>query len=306
MKRLRGLAIATLAVNVVVILLGALVRATGSGAGCGSSWPTCNGTIIPEFQGATAIEFTHRLSSGVALILVFALVWLIFRRSERGDPVRIGATISGISIVIEALIGAVIVLAEWVADDASVARAVSVPIHLISTNVLLGGLVMTLFWVRGGGPVRLRDHLPTSRTWGLIALGLVAIGGTGAVTALADTLFPKEFSVAGIFDAEGTEHFLTQLRVVHPVVAVLIGALAARWAAARAGALTGNARRAALMVVTLVVVAALLGGLNVILLTPVWLSLLHLLVAAELWMAWVWLGAELFSQPAGDRRGDGV
>jgi heme A synthase len=301
MKRLRGLAIVTLTVNVIVILLGALVRATGSGAGCGSSWPTCNGTIIPEFQGATAIEFTHRLSSGLALILVFALVYLIFRRSERGHLARLAATVAGVSIVIEALIGAVIVLAEWVANDASVARAVSVPIHLVSTYVLLGSLVMTLFWVRGGGPVRLRDHLPESRNWAMIALGLALIGGTGAVTALADTLFPKEFSVTGIFDTEGTEHFLTQLRVVHPFVAVLIGALAARWAAVRASALTGDARRAAITVVGLVVTAAVLGGLNVILLTPVWLSLIHLLVAAELWMAWVWLGAELFSRPSVDR-----
>lgn len=151
MKLLRLFAVVTLAVNVAVILLGALVRATGSGAGCGSSWPSCNGTLVPELEGATAIEFTHRAASGVALLAVAALVWLVFRKTPKGHPARLGAVVSGISIVVEALIGAVIVLAEWVADDASVARAVSVPIHLVSTFVLIAALVLTVFWLGAAG-----------------------------------------------------------------------------------------------------------------------------------------------------------
>ena len=82
MKRVRGLAFVALAVNLVVILLGALVRATGSGAGCGRSWPSCNGELIPELEGATAIEFTHRAVSGVALLIVALLVWWVFRESR--------------------------------------------------------------------------------------------------------------------------------------------------------------------------------------------------------------------------------
>jgi len=302
MKRLRSLAIAALAVNVVVILLGALVRATGSGAGCGRSWPTCNGTLVPELEGATAIEFTHRASSGIALLVVAAMVWLIFRRSERGHPARLGATVSGIAIVIEALIGAVIVLAEWVANDTSVARAVSVPIHLVSTFVLLAGLVMTVFWLHGGGRLRLRDHWQLARPWLLIAGGILLIGASGGVTALADTLFPKEsFAMAGIFDADDAAHFLTRLRVVHPFVAIIVGLLAARWAATWGWTAPGGAGRAAKIVVGLVGLEVLLGAVNVILLTPTWLSLTHLALADGLWIAWVWLGAALFSTPAGPR-----
>ena len=55
--------------NVVTILLGALVRATHSGAGCGRSWPTCQGQLVPELGGATTVEFTHRAASGLALAL---------------------------------------------------------------------------------------------------------------------------------------------------------------------------------------------------------------------------------------------
>ncbi|NKB87277.1 MAG: heme A synthase [Acidobacteria bacterium] len=298
MERARRISIVALGINLVVILLGALVRATGSGAGCGRSWPTCNGTLVPELQGATAIEFTHRASSGIALIAVAVMFWAVYRATERGHPARTGAVVSGISIVIEALIGAVIVLAEWVANDASVARAVSVPIHLVSTFVLLGGLVLTVFWLSGGRRVRLADHGSLSRGWGLLAIGMLAIGATGGVTALADTVFPKEsFDVAGLFATDATEHFLTRLRAVHPVVATLIGALAARWAYRNVWQRSGAAGKAARIVVALVAIEFALGIANVFLLTPVWLSLTHLAVADGLWMAWVWLGAEMFQEP---------
>lgn len=294
----RRLAIVALATNVVVILLGALVRATGSGAGCGRSWPSCHGTLVPELEGATAIEFTHRASSGIALIVVAALVWLVFRRTERGHPARIGAVVSGISIIIEALIGAVIVLAEWVANDASVARAVSVPIHLVSTFVLLAGLVLTVFWLSGGRRIRLGGHGNVGRAWGLIALGMLAIGATGGVTALADTLFPKEaFEIAGIFDEDATAHFLTRLRVFHPLVAIVVGLVAAVWARRGFWDREGAVGRAARLVVVFVAAEFALGTANVVLLTPVWLSLVHLALADGLWMAWVWLGAELLQEP---------
>jgi heme A synthase len=298
MKLLRRLSVATLLVNVFVILLGAVVRATGSGAGCGRSWPSCQGTLIPELEGATAIEFTHRASSGVALLMVAALVWLVFRYSERGDQVRVGAVASGISIVIEALIGAVIVLAEWVANDASVARAVSVPIHLVSTFVLLAGLVLTVFWLNGGGRLRIRGHGRRGRAWMLIACGMLLIGATGGVTALADTLFPKDFALEGIFAVTTGEHFLTRLRVLHPVVAALVGLLAASWTIANVWGDGGAAGRLGRAVVALVAVEVMLGAGNVLLLTPLWLTLIHLAIADALWIAWVWMGAEMFQEPA--------
>jgi heme A synthase len=299
MRSLRNLAIVTLLVNVVVILLGALVRATGSGAGCGNSWPTCNGTVLPELEGATVIEFTHRASSGIALIMVAILLWLVFRHTRRGHPARLGAVVSGVSIVIEALIGAVIVLAELVADDASLARIVSVPIHLVSTFVLLGGLALTVFWIAGGGRLRVSERRELARPLVLIGVGFLLVGATGGVTALADTLFPKEsFEVGSIFEASASESFLTNLRALHPMVALLVGAVAATWAWTKGRPAAGAAGRAATIVVGLVVVEIFLGVANVVLLTPTWLSLVHLAVADGLWVAWVWLAAELLQAGA--------
>lgn len=293
----RRFALVTLAINLVVILLGALVRATGSGAGCGRSWPSCHGQLVPALEGATAIEFAHRAASGIALLAVAALIWLVFRATDRGHPARTGATVAGVFIVIEALIGAVIVLAEWVADDASVARAVSVPIHLVSTFVLLAALLLTLFWLYGGGPLRLRRHVRLARPWLAIATGMLAIGATGAVTALADTLFPKEaFEVAAIFDRDTSAHFLTRLRAFHPAIAVAVGLVAASWAARHGSRAPRGGGVAARTVVALVFASVVLGALNVVLLTPTWLSLTHLALADGLWLAWVWLGASLLSR----------
>ena len=131
----------------IVILLGALVRATGSGAGCGRSWPTCDGQIVPELEGATAIEYTHRLASGIALVLVVTLAIIVWSRVAKGGPARLGAGLSVVAIIGEALIGAMIVLAEWVADDSSVARAISVPLHLVNTLFLLAALALTIVWL---------------------------------------------------------------------------------------------------------------------------------------------------------------
>lgn len=127
---------------------------------------------------------------------------------------------------------------------------------------------------------------------------MLAIGATGGVTALADTLFPKDaFHVGGIFDLETSEHFLTRLRVFHPMVALLVGLAAASWAATRAWSAPGGAGRAAKAVVGLVGLEIALGIGNVLLLTPIGLSLAHLALADGLWIAWVWLGAELFHDP---------
>ena len=136
--------------NIGVILLGALVRATGSGNGCGRSWPTCQGDLIPALEGATAIEFSHRIASGVALIFVAGLVVWVWRTVSKGEPARLGGLLALVAIVGEALIGAMIVLAEWVADDTSLARLVAVPLHLVNTLFLLAALALTVFWLSGG------------------------------------------------------------------------------------------------------------------------------------------------------------
>jgi heme A synthase len=296
MRSLSRFAWATLWWNIGVIVFGAFVRATGSGAGCGARWPSCSGEIIPSaFDEARAIEFTHRVTSGIALILVAVLVWRVWRAYPAGHRARRGAAYSGVFIIGEALIGAMIVLYEWVADDASVARTAAVPLHLVSTLLLLGALTLTAYWVSGGGAVRFDRDREFARRWIMGGIGVALIGATGAITALADTLFPSESLIEGLReDFTSAEHFLTNLRVAHPIVAIAVGVYLV-WLA-RQIAESDPGWRTAQVIVVLVGVQMLAGALNIVLLTPVWMQLVHLLLADLLWVSLVWLGAEQLSE----------
>lgn len=265
--------------NVGVIVFGAFVRATGSGAGCGPSWPTCRPAVSPEAEAERAIELTHRGSAGVALALVVILAIGVWRRTAKGHPARTGALLSVVAIVGEALIGAMIVLAEWVAEDASSARVVAVPLHLVNTLFLLAVLSLTIFWLTGGRRLELRSNPRVARAVIFGGVALVLIAATGAVTALADTLFPK---LAGVGPSAG-EHFLTELRIVHPILAVVAAAVG-WWAASRSEQGRGWAARALPVLVGLML---LTGVVNVSLGVPVWMQLVHLALADALWVAYV-------------------
>ncbi len=298
MHRIARLAWAALILNVVVILGGALVRATGSGAGCGRSWPTCDGQVIPaEIEGALAIEFAHRLLSGLALITVFALYFTIRRSTvgnvSRGEQqLRTAGWWAVVTIVGEALIGAGIVLFEWVSDDSSVARTVAVPLHLLNTLLLLGALAITVSLSTSDKTIewsRLRRDPRVAAGLGLMVL----VAASGAVTALADTLYPKN-SLS--FDGFGAESLLTSLRVVHPALAIAAALIIMRIALVRPAGLSGYGLALARAIIWLVAVQLAAGITNVALLVPVWMQLLHLGLADALWIAFVWYAAELHSR----------
>ena len=283
---MRKFAIWTLAYTVFVILFGAVVRITGSGAGCGQHWPTCHGDIahLPKTL-ETAIEFTHRVTSGLALVAVVGLWFVTFREEATGSPARRLAFGAVLLMLVEALIGAGLVLLALVGRNDSTARAIVMPAHLVSTLALTA--VLTLLVVRRDGPSPSRSALPSSL---LVAAGLalVVVSATGAVTALGDTLYPPEAASLGARLAEDQTsgaHFLARLRVLHPVLAVLTVALVAHAArASRAGGFRS--------VIVLAVAQLGAGALNVLLSAPGWLQVVHLGLAIGLWIAFVRLAYE--------------
>jgi heme A synthase len=283
-----------LAFNLFVILWGAFVRATGSGAGCGSHWPLCNGEVVPRAPAlATLIELGHRLTSGVALLLVAGLVVGAWRGFPRGHPARLGAALSGLFIVTEALIGAGLVLFEYVAADTRVARAYWVGGHLFNTFLLVAALVLTAWWASGGRPLRLRGQGP-SAAWLLTSIAAVLVLGiSGAVTALGDTLFPVESLAEGsALTFSPTAHVFVRLRVWHPALAVVVGLLLAGAAVAAVRARPRPVvRRCAAALAALYGVQLLVGVLNVWLLAPVALQLVHLLLSDGVWVALVLMAA---------------
>lgn len=280
--------------HLAVVAWGAFVRATGSGAGCGKHWPTCNGEIVPRSPGAeTLVEFTHRATSGIALLLVAALVMWAFRAFPRGHGARTRAVASAAFLVVEALVGAGLVLFGWVAKDPSSARGWVMAVHLTNTFLLLAALALTADAASHGGEIAVAGR---RRLAAVLAAALAAVllaGVTGAIAALGDTLFPATSFAEGLRQELSAESaLLLRLRVLHPFAALAAGILLI-WAGRHAlrARPEPRVRRAALAVSAFVAAEIALGAVNVLLLAPVWLQLVHLFLADLVWIALVLLAA---------------
>lgn len=285
-----------LAWNVAVVLWGAFVRASGSGAGCGSHWPKCNGMVIPQSPTVhTLIEFTHRMMTGLDTFLVLGLLVAAFRLYPRGSPVRLGAVLSTFFLVTEALVGAALVKFDLVADDTSTARVWVMAVHLVNTFILLGVLTLTAWWADGGWAIRLRGQGRVAWAMLLAVLATIAVGTTGAITALGDTLYPKQ--QVGIAEAAAAT-FLERLRIVHPIVAVLTAAyVVLAGAIARRMRPSAETERLSRLLVALFVAQIVAGLFNVMMLAPVWMQVVHLLLADAVWITLVCTTAAALAAP---------
>lgn len=284
-----------LALNIIVIIWGAFVRATGSGAGCGSNWPLCHGEVIPRPQQIeTMIEFSHRVSSGLALLAVLGMIIWGLRAYPKGHLVRVGVVWTGIFMLLEALIGAALVLLEYTALNVSVGRAIWMAGHLVNTFLLLGALALTVWWANGGGRLQLRGQGARGVAYWLLVAGMFLLGMSGAITALGDTLTitggisPQENALVATF---------VDLRIFHPLIAFLVFgfALLSVWTAHRSGSASAAVGRYGQAIIILFIVQLLLGALNVQLRAPVWLQLVHLLFTSVIWLLVVWFGAALLT-----------
>jgi heme a synthase len=277
--------------NVLVILWGALVRATGSGAGCGNHWPLCNGQVIPLSPRVdTIIEFTHRCMTGGSTFLVLGLLVWTFRRTVKGQAARVLAVASMLLLVNEAFLGALLVKLGYVTGNQSMGRVVVLSIHLSNTLLLLAALTLT---ARLLGTAQMWRELGiggAKKAWALMGLAAtLVVGVSGSLAALGDTLFPASSLRAAFAQDFGTgSPWLLRLRGVHPVSAVVAGVFVL-W-------LVGRARRAGAGRLAAVVLALLgfqfaLGLADILLLAPVWMQILHLLGADLYWVALVTLAA---------------
>jgi heme A synthase len=300
LSRFAKFAWAVLIWNVIVVLWGALVRATGSGAGCGNHWPLCNGAVVPVApQIETLVEFSHRITSGVALIGVLVLLIWAFRAFPKGHPVRWGAVASAVFIISESLVGAGLVIFGWVADDTSAERALVVSIHLFNTFLLLASLAVTAWWASGQRSIALQSR--GWLVWALRAglLGVLVIGISGAITALGDTLFPASSLAEGLRqDMDPSQHFLVQLRVWHPLLSILVGVyLLFVSRVLRSQESNVTVLKLSRLLAIMIVVQLAAGFVNVLLLAPVWMQIVHLLLADLVWLSLVLLSASVAAVP---------
>ncbi len=290
-ERFPAFAWGTLILNIFVSLWGAVVRATGSGAGCGAHWPTCDGEIVPGLQtSAQWVEYTHRLSSGLALLAVIVMLIWAFRAYAGGHPVRAGAVAAMIFMILESLVGASLVLFGWVEANDSMARVYILGVHLTNTLLLLGAIFLTAYWASGGKAFGFKKQGGLGWLYGVgIVLGLVLVV-TGAIIALGDSLFlqigltPEQSPVvAGIL----------AIRIYHPLTSILVGVY---WIALAAYAATARPRSgvktASRTLIAIILLTWLAGYVNNWLHAPVTMQVIHLLLADLFWLAIVWLSAE--------------
>jgi heme A synthase len=288
-RRYQRFAWAVLAANVLVILWGAFVRATGSGAGCGGNWPLCHGNVVPFSPTVeTLIEYTHRLTSGLALLLTLAMT-LLSRKFAHGRRVRKAAFAAGVFILLEALIGAGLVLFDLVGGNTSVVRAFASAVHLSNTYLLLGSITLTAVWAHSD---REPFRSPGGQKWLLISIalvGMIVVGAMGSITALGDTIFPSGSVSSGFLEEmDPASHFLVRLRVIHPIVALVIGAFIL--IAVRAGWFAfehGQESSYAGILTSLIILQWIAGAVNVLLLAPIWMQIIHLFVADVIWIVFI-------------------
>jgi heme a synthase len=278
--------------NVAVVLWGAVVRATSSGAGCGDHWPLCNGVVVQSHPRlATLIELAHRMTSGITVIAILLLLVWVFRRTVAGHLARVSVVAATLLIFNEALLGALLVLLRLTADNRSPARAVYLSLHLANTLLLLGALALCAHFLSGGEAFFRRavrfTRLPQV-TAGLVAILLVGMSGT--LAALSDTLFPATSVRAALAqDFSRGSTWLQQLRFLHPVTAVIAG-LFICWLLLRS---VPRERKLAIGVLSLLALQCVLGVADVVLLAPLWLQITHLFVADLLWITLVVLAARI-------------
>jgi cytochrome c oxidase assembly protein subunit 15 len=269
-----------LAFMVLVILEGAVVRATGSGAGCGNHWPLCNGEVIPHHPRiATMIEFAHRSLTGILSTMVIALIVWVFVVSVKGERVRRAAKWVGVLLLTEALLGAVLVKGAYVEKNASDMRVFVQCIHFTNTMLLVAALALTWWWSRERAPLMANAESKNIAWFSVIAT--LVVGATGSVAALADTLFPAPSLMAGLRDDfSAGAPLLVRMRWIHPASTV-VAVTCVAWLCWRVRG-TAVIWLGGLMVAQLV-----LGAGDVLLLAPTWMQVVHLLGADLYWVALV-------------------
>jgi len=289
----------TLAFNLVVILWGVFLRASHSGDGCGQHWLTCQGEVIPSApELKTVIEYSHRISTAIAGLVVVALAIWAFRAVERGHWARKTAILSLVFIVIEALIGRGLVLTGNTADNWTPSRPYWTAGHLINTFLLVAVLALTAWFANSHHT--LRFNIP-NRIWILLMIAVTAIlfvGVTGSMAALTNMLFPSASLTEGLAkDFDPSSHYLLRLRISHPILSILTSVyliFLSGWLRKWSQNDQSVTRWSKALTITVLLQLAF-GAMTLLMQAPIIMQLGHLLLADFVWISTLLLIASFLS-----------
>ncbi|MCB0407169.1 MAG: COX15/CtaA family protein [Bdellovibrionales bacterium] len=288
-KLFSHLLLGLLAYSLIVFLWGAWVRISGSGDGCGEHWPFCQGQLIPDsYILKVWIENFHRISTKLYGFIVIALLISVYRQFPKKSPTRKWMTwVFGLTLV-EGLIGAVIVLKGFVADDDSIGRAFLISIHLVNTFLLTSTIIFTWLSQKYKCDIFLMKFFKLSRSYILIGF-ILCIGATGALAALSTTLFPSVSLFSGLtHDFSKGSHFLLKIRILHPLLAIGFLFLAGYKTQSLIESSQNSIHKYwGRIFQVLLLVTFFIGAITLGLLSPLSLKLIHLFFAHLLWMSFV-------------------
>jgi len=302
-RSLRRLAWAGSGFALGLIVLGGIVRITGSGMGCGEHWPRCNGEWFPPLDLPTLIESSHRWAAALVSVLVFAVAAVALRRHRSEPALRNPALLAAVLLVVQVLLGAVtvkLVLPPWV-----------VITHFANAMLLLAALLVVALRAspRAPAPLASEDRHDAHRlVLATAALGFVVILFGAQVANFDAGLLCLGFPLCN-GSALPPEGDLAVLHWTHRVLAFgflgVLGVLVARVsrdaAAERRNGGTaegvGRLRRGAWIVLGTTLVQVGVAAAMVLHLLPTGLRALHLLVGSLIWAALVILAFESARTP---------
>lgn len=289
-----------LAYNIIVIIWGVFLRASKSGDGCGQHWLTCHGEVIPSApELKTLIEFSHRITSGLAFFAVLGLTIWAFRKFAKESSIKKTAFISFVFIITEALVGAGLVLTGNTAETLTAARPFWMAGHLINTFILLAFLSLTAWYASGGKRFNFKAQPKVLVFLAIALIGIFFVGLSGSVAALSSMLFPSNTLAEGLAkDFSAASNILLRLRISHPFLSISLGVFLiflAGWFRAKAPE-NFQIKRWADFLSILVFVQFISGAITLLLLAPIVMQIIHLFLADAVWIAFVLLSASVLAE----------
>ena len=217
MTRLRRLGWVTVGFTYFLVLVGGLVRITGSGQGC-PDWPTCHGSLIPSFDEHTLIEYSHRLTASIVsfLIIALALGVLIWARRRRHV---IPMVIAIVLLIIQIILGAITVLYDLPQPI--------ITAHLGTALAIFGTIIIVAVLLRNNAPAvagafkSARRFARLTLTTTILTYGLL-LSGSNVRGNSADLVCPG-WPLCGRDNIPASVMSLVEINLFHRVVAGIVG-----------------------------------------------------------------------------------
>lgn len=281
--------------NLLAVAWGVFVRAGKFGDGCGSHWPLCDGNSTPlNGDISRTIESSHRISTGLVGPLVLVMLVWAFRTFPPKHFVRKAASAALGFTILEGLVGALLVKAHWVVNDASAGRALVMSFHATSTFMLLGSIAAVWLGSTMERPPSLKGQGTVGWILGGAALGMVMLGISGAISALGHQLYPVDDVLKAAMSP--LTFWMVRLQPFHPLIATAIGL----YLLLTAGLVTHlrpdpRVRQAVKWMLIAFGAQFGLGILNIFLKAPIAMQMIHLVAADVNWLTLVAVAMSAFA-----------